>query len=376
MRGWVLHALLVLVLLAPAAAAQGDTFHLAAGAYRTFSVEAREGSEYRIHVRSDVPLDVLLVQGSEADYLAGNATRLVERLNSTDAQADGAFPSSGPWTLVLDNSHQPADGANGTTNATVTADLVWLHPTPVDPRGPVEVADPGSKNPWPVIMLTSPYWDLGLVGLGGMALWFLLLAALAAIGYNEGWSKVGVLALGVGLLIALWALVPHRGAAWNTVIPLMLAGGVAWLAYRGAADGRQGLRMGFLGAGLGALLGVAVGHLLRALWSDPGMMLLGAERFDDPVFMMPLAAGFGALLLALITALVEASEDEEQAAKAGSPGLTQSFTVHCLRCGTPIKVDRSMKKYRVAMDRYEFPCPNCHAWMEWAEPKPEGAAAA
>ena len=33
--------------------------------------------------------------------------RIVERLNTTDAQAQGAFPAPGTWTLILDNSAAP-----------------------------------------------------------------------------------------------------------------------------------------------------------------------------------------------------------------------------------------------------------------------------
>ena len=377
MRPWAF--LLLALLLAPAAAAQADTVQVRAGTYHPVAFDARAGDRYEVGLTSDVAIDVLLVNGTDDAYVAGTggSQRLIERLNVTSVSESGAFPSEGRWTLILDNSASPAGGANGTLNATVTARVVFAHAVEVvTPPTPVDAPEGGSGNPWPVLMLTSPFWDLGVVGLGGMALWFLLLAAFAAWGYKEGWEKVGVLAAGVAAIVALWWLIPNRGPALQTSIPMLAAAGVAWLGYKGATDGRQGLRMAFLGAGLGALLGVAVGHLLTSIWSDPGLMLLGADRFDDPVFMMPLLAGGGAFLLALISALVHAMEDEDEPAAAPSLGITTHFTVHCLRCGTPIKVDRSMKRYKVAMDRYEFPCPNCHAWMEWAEPKPEGAAAA
>ncbi len=377
MRPWAL-PLLALLLLVPGAAAQADTVHVTAGTYYAVAMDPRDGDSFELNVSSDVPIDVLLVNGTDDAYVAGTGGQqhLVERLNATSVQAAAPFPQAGRWTLILDNSGSPAGGANASMNATVTVHIVVVHrvEVPTTPQEPTRLE--GSRNPWPVLMLTSPFWDLGAVGLGGMALWFLLLAVFAAWGYKEGWEKVGVLAAGVAAIIAAWSLIPHRGPALQTSIPLLVAAGVAWLGYKGSTDGRQGLRMAFLGAGLGALLGMAIGHLLSLLWSDPGMMLLGHERFDDPVFMMPLLAGAGAFLLALIAAIVDAMEDEEQPAAPGSPGITTSFTVQCLRCGTPIKVDRSMKRYRVATDRFEFACPNCHAWMEWAEPKPEGAAAA
>lgn len=380
MRPWAPLVLLAALLLAPGVAAQGDEVRIAAGTYHVVAIEARDGSSYELQLTSDVPIDVVLVNGTDDAYVAdpGNSTVLLERLNTTSVQASGPFPAAGRWTLILDHSDRPEGGANGTANATVNVRMVVIHrievtPTPQPATGG---GSEGSRNPWPVLMLTAPFWDLGIIGLGGMALWFLIFAAWAAWGYKEGWAKVGVLVAGVAAIVAAWSLIPHRGAAVQTTIPLLVAAGVAWVAYKGATDGRQSLRMAFLGAGLGALAGMAIGHLLSLIWSGPGLMLLGHERFDDPVFMMPVLAGAGAFLLALIRALVDAMEDEEQTAAPASPGITQSFTVQCLRCATPIKVDRSMKRYRVATDRYEFACPNCHAWMEWAEPKPEGAAAA
>lgn len=377
MRPWALLALLA-VLAAPAAAAQ-ESFTLAPGTYRAFPLQAQDGSRYDVAIASDAAVDVLLVNGTDDAYLAGEggAPVLLERLNATTVEADGTFPHAGRWTLIVDNSADPAGGANGTTNATIAASIGLQHPLPPTP-GPIAVPDKadGSRNPWPVLMLTSPYWDLTVLGLGGMALWFLLLAALAAPGYKEGWEKVGVLVAGVGALIAAWSFLPRTGPMVVVALPLLVAAGVAWVATRGALDVRQQLRLAFLSAGLGGILGVVAAHLLRMLWSDPGMLLVGADRFDDPVFVLPVAAALGTLLIAIATALAAASEDEEAEAVPEKPGLGATFTVTCLRCHTPIKVDRSMKRYRVATDRYEFACPNCHAWMEWAEPRPEGAAAA
>lgn len=380
MRSWALLAVLVVLAVAPAAA-QGDGV-IASGTYQAVPLLAREGSGYNIRVMSDVPVDVVLVNGTDDEYVAGTGgtQRIVERLNVTSVDVAGDFPSPGRWTLIIDNSDRPAGGANGTMNATVDTEVVMRHrvnltgtgstwPTPLNEQ-------PGSNDPWPVLMLTAPFWDLGFVGLGGMALWFLILAAILARGYRAGWDKLGVLVTGTTLLVAAWSLIPGRGPIVQVGLPLLVSGGIAWLATRATPDGLQRARLAFLAGGLGAILGVALGHLLQAIWSNPGTLLVGADRFDDAVFVIPLAAAGLAFLISAIAAFVEASREEEFVAVPESPGLGQSFTVQCLRCQTPITVDRSMKRYRVATDRYEFACPNCHAWMEWSEPKPDGAAAA
>lgn len=380
MRAWAPLLLLGLLVLAPVASAQAESFTVPAGAYRAFPVDARDGSRYEVSLTSDVPVDVLLVNGTDDAYTAGTGgtQRIVELLNRTSTQASGEFPSAGRWTLIIDNSAAPDGGANGTMNATITADIEFAHPLPsadVVPTPPAR--DAGSSNPWPVLMLTSPFWDLDALGLGGMALWFLIFAALLAPGYRAGWDKLGVLVAGVALLVAVWSWLPQTGPIAQIGLPMLFAAGVAWLATRATPDGLQRFRLAFLSGGLGALAGVALGHLVMSLWSDPGMLLLGADRFDDPVFVIPVTAGAFAFLVSAIAAFVAATEDEDEAAPAPpSPGIGATFTVTCLRCHTPIKVDRSMKRYRVATDRFEFACPNCHAWMEWAEPKPEGAAAA
>lgn len=380
MRPWAPLVLLGLLVLAPLAVAQGESFAIPAGAYRAFPVEAEDGSLFELHVTSDVPIDLLLVKGTDDDFFADTdgTQRIVELLNRTAADATGEFPEAGRWTVIIDNSQAPEGGVNGTSNATVSAQLAFHHPLPDPGVGPEEVTDPleGSRNPWPVLMLTAPSWDLGIVGLGGMALWFLIIAALVAPGYRAGWDKLAVLVVGLAALVAVWSLLPARGPIVKVGVPLLFAAAIAWLATRPTQDGLQRLRLAFLAGGFGAILGVAIGHLLAATWSDPGVLLIGADRFDDPVFILPLAAGAMAFLISVIAAFVEASEEDPVEAVAASPGLGATFTVTCLRCHTPIKVDRSMKRYRVATDRFEFACPNCHAWMEWAEPKHEGAAAA
>ncbi|MEK6976366.1 MAG: hypothetical protein AABY18_08500 [Candidatus Thermoplasmatota archaeon] len=378
MRPWASLSLFALLAMVPLAAAQGEEFTLAPGTYRAFPVEARDGSQYEVSVTADVAVDVLLVNGTDDAFMAGTggSEHAFEALNRTSFQASGAFPRAGRWTLIIDNSNAPVGGANGTSNATISARIVFLHRIDV-PTTPTLVEEtPGSSNPWPVLMLTAPFWDLGLVGLGGMALWFLLIAALAAARYQAGWDKLGVLVVGVTLLVAVWSLLPAPGPVTKIALPLLFAAGTAWLATRATPDGLQRLRLAFLAGGFGALLGIALGHLVAALWSNPGMMIVGADRFDDPVFVLPVAAGAMAFLFSAVAALVEASEDEPTDASPAPVGLGAKFTVTCLRCATPITVDRSMKRYRVATDRYEFACPNCHAWMEWAEPKADGAAAA
>lgn len=365
MRAWA-WLVLVVVLAVPTGVAQGNTFELPAGSYRSFVVQAQEGSRYEVALESDVPVDFVLV--NDTDVAFANRTHDLSLLNQSHASAAGLFAVPGTWVFVVDNSAALAGGANGTQNATITLRLVISHLIPAPPAPDVES---GSRNPWPVLMLTSPYWDLGLVGLGGMALWFLILAVAAGVKYREGWNKVGVLALGSGGLVLLWSLLPRAGPVADIALPLLFAAGLAWIATRSVTDGRQALAMAFLGGGFGALLGVAAAHVLRAAWSDPGMMRLGTGGFDDVVFILPVAAGSGAFLVALLAAIVEASEDDEPVTPApAAGGLTATFTVNCVRCATPIQVDRSMRRYRVATDRVEFACPNCNTWMEWAEPKP------
>lgn len=361
MRAWPLLALLVVVAV-PVGAAQ-ETFLLPAGSLRSFEVEAGHASRYEIGLEADVAVDVVLVRGSLTDT---NQTPALAFLNRTNLDATGDFPEPGTWSIVIDNSPAFEGGANGSQNASVRVHwLVQSPPTPPPPPG-----DVGVTNPWPVLMLTAPFWDVAFLGLGGMALWFLLLGTLAAVRYRAGWDKIAVLAIGSGLLLVGWTFLPREGPVADIFLPLFIAAGVAWLATRGTPDGLQAARMAFIAGGLGALLGGTVAHLLRLLWSSPGSLVLGAGRFDDPVFLLPVAAGGGALLVAVVKALVEASEDDEEAATEPSgTGLTATFTVTCVRCATPMTVDRSMRRFRVATDRYEFACPNCHAWMEWAEPK-------
>lgn len=377
MRPWVVPALLALLLL-PGAAAQdgdGDDVHVSAGEYHALGLLGERGTRYNVTFASDVAVDVFLLRGDIAAFYAnGTGQAIALGLNATAGTRFGILEQDGPWFLVVDNTaRQLAQGGNGTGNATVRLQVSLAA------REPVVVLDPGhggSRNPWPVLMLTTPHWDLGLLGLGGAALWMLLFAVAAAVGYRAGWDKVAVLAAGVAVLVAGWSLLPHPGPVSQIGFPVLLGMAVAWLATRGTDDGRQAARMALVAAVLGAIAGVTLGYLLSLLWSEPGFFVLGGERFDDPIFTVGATAFAGALLLVLIKAFVEAFDEEETPAAPTPAGLGATFTVTCLRCHTPIKVDRSMRRYRVATDRFEFACPNCHAWMEWAEPKPEGAAAA
>lgn len=368
---------LLALLLAPAALAQethtftsDEAFQLRIDDYRVIPLEALQGDAYRVQVTADHPVDAVLIAGNVDNFYApGGSYRLrLVGLNATAHDANGTFESVGPWSLVIDNTNRTlANGADGSQPANVTVHLV-LQRTVVPLEAPT--SPEGSRNPWPVLMLTAPHWDLAIVGLGGMALWYLILAAAASVHYREGWAKVGVLAVGVGLLLGVWLLLPQPGPISQIGFPILVAAGIIWLAYRGANDVRQQVRLAFLGAGLGALLATALAHLVSLAWSEPGLLVLGGDRFADPVFVVPVAAFVGVLLLALIVAFVNAFDDEDAPAPTESPGLSASFTVQCIRCATSIKVDRSMRRFRIATDRYEFACPNCQTWMEWAEPKP------
>lgn len=369
---------LVALLLVPAVLSQethtsfaDEAFTLGANEYQARPLTAGDGDAFNITVTADVPIDVLLVAGDVDAFYAGGGSfqlRLIG-LNQTQHQAVGHLEGAGPWSLVLDNTNRTlADGANGTLAANVQVHVELQRIVMVDPS-PATSTD-GTRNPWPVLMLTAPHWDLSIVGLGGMALWFLVLAALASPRYREGWGKVGVLAIGVGLLLGAWLLLPQPGPISQIGFPLLVAGGVVWLALKGATDVRQQARLAFLGAGFGALLGTALAFLVSLFWTEPSLLLLGVDRFADPVFVVPVAALVGVLVVAIVIAFVQAFDDEEAPAAPETAALGATFTVQCIRCATSIKVDRSMRRFRMATDRYEFACPNCQAWMEWAEPAP------
>lgn len=369
--------LVAALVLLPAAGARvihdsNASVTLQTDSYEVIALDAIRGDAFAINVTSDVPVDAILVAGNVDNFYApgGDYRLLLIGLNATTMARVDTFPDDGPWSLVLDNTNRTlVDGGNGTHLATAQVHIVLeraaatVVPEPAAGNG-------GSRNPWPVLMLTAPHWDLGILGLGGMALWFLLLGAFAAWHYREGWAKVGVVAIGVGLLLGVWGLLPHPGPISQIGFPLLVAVGVAWLAYKGALDVRQQVRLAFLGAGLGAVLGGLLAFTITLAWSDPGLLVLGGGRFTDPAFLLPVGAAVGVLLFSLVTAFVNAFDDEEPGLPAPpAPGLGATFTVQCLRCGTSITVDRSMRRYRVATDRYEFACPNCQTWMEWAEPQ-------
>lgn len=372
----VLVAVLVLLPVAGARVIQdsSEAVILQPDAYEVIPLEAIAGDAFAINVTSDVPIDAILVAGNVDGFYApgGDYRLLLIGLNATALSRVDTFPADGPWSLVLDNTNRTlVDGGNGTRLATVQVHIILERATvAVEPA----VGDGGSRNPWPVLMLTAPHWDLAFLGLGGMALWFLVLGAFAASRYREGWAKVGVLAIGVGALLGVWGLLPHPGPISQVGFPLLVAAGVAWLAYKGALDIRQQVRLAFLGAGLGALLGGLLAFTISLAWSDPGLLVLGGDRFMDPVFLLPAGAAVGVLLFSLVTAFVHAFDEESTGTPAAAaPGLGATFSVQCLRCGTSITVDRSMRRYRVATDRHEFACPNCQTWMEWAEPPTAGA---
>ncbi len=371
---------LVAVVLLPMAGARvvqdaSEAPTLQPDSYRVIALDAIAGDAFAINVTSDAPIDALLVAGNVDDFYApgGSYRLLLIGLNATTLSRTGAFPDDGPWSLVLDNTNRSlVDGGNGTRLATARVHVVLERATvAVEPAA----GDGGARNPWPVLMLTAPHWDLAIFGLGGMALWFLLLGAFAAWRYREGWAKVGVVAVGVGLLLGVWGLLPHPGPISQVGFPLLVAVGVAWLGSKGALDVRQQVRLAFLGAGLGALLGGLLAFAGALAWSDAALLVLGDDRFIDPVFVLPVAAVLGVLLFSLVTAFVHAFDEEETAPAALAPGMGSTFAVRCLRCGTSITVDRSMRRHRVATDLYEFACPNCQTWMEWAEPKPDVAKA-
>jgi endogenous inhibitor of DNA gyrase (YacG/DUF329 family) len=92
-----------------------------------------------------------------------------------------------------------------------------------------------------------------------------------------------------------------------------------------------------------------------------------------------MGALLGVVLFKVIPDIVHALDEanrEDVPQSTATVGQGELFQVTCLRCQTEIKVDRSMKRFRVATDRFEFACPNCQYWMEWADPAAKNGAAA
>lgn len=240
----------------------------------------------------------------------------------------------------------------------------------------------GMEDPtlWNTLLFDAHHWETGTpVEIAGVGLWMLILLAVACIGFA---SPVRILATLTGftaLFVALWGLVPRIGELTEIGPPAIAGLALAWVAVKRTSHWRDALQLAFVAAVLGTFAGLFVAFGLKHLWSDPSTLILGGRRFTDALFVLPGFTVAGIVMFKVIPDVVhaidDANSDGPREEAAGGPGQGEVFHVVCLRCQTEIKVDRSMKRFRVATDRFEFACPNCQYWMEWQDPA-RGAAAA
>jgi hypothetical protein len=380
-----LAAVLTLALLACAPAASGavsgfsEDVGLEPGQRKAWLLGGAEGDSFDLGWQaSGAGVDVFVVRGQNETALddAQASSTAFQALNQSSGSGRVTLPSAGPWVLVVDNTERPPGGAGGGS-----ATAVHVSVEPVTPQASPGPQRPGEEEPtfWNTLMFDARHWTVAGVGLAAVALWTAILVALAAYRFEAPLPRLATLAGAAALFTFLWKLVPPIGPL-TEIGPPMLAGlAVGWFAVRWSGSLRGALQLGFVAAALGAFAGVVAAYGVSHLWSDPGMLVLGRRRFVDVLFTLPGFAVTGVLLGKLVPDIVhafdDANRDEEEAEAAKGPGQGATFTVDCLRCGTAIKVDRSMKRFRVATDRYEFACPNCQYWMEWAEPA-QGAAGA
>lgn len=232
---------------------------------------------------------------------------------------------------------------------------------------------------WNTLLFDAWRWEpTDIVGFGGVGLWALIVLAAACVNFRAPLTPTLQVAGAATAFITVWALVPQPGALTEIGLPALAGLGAAWFLDK-RVEGTLALLQALLVATiLGAFLGDVFAFAIQALVEDPGMLVFGNRRFVDEIFTLPGFAVAGFVLFRLIPELVHALDHDEERGPAAERGPMQPdvFHVDCLRCKTNIKVDRSMKRYRVATDRFEFACPNCQYWMEWADPNQKGAAAA
>ena len=232
---------------------------------------------------------------------------------------------------------------------------------------------------WNTLLFDAWRWEpTDFLGFGGVALWALIILAAACVNFRAPLTPMFQVAGAATAFITVWALVPQPGALTEIGLPAVAGLGAAWFLVKriqGTLDMLQALLVATI---LGAFLGDVLAWGIQALVEDPGMLVFGNRRFVDEIFTLPGFAVAGFILFKLIPELVHALDDDEEKAARMERGPMQPdvFNVRCLRCQTDIRVDRSMKRYRVATDRFEFACPNCQYWMEWADPNAKGSAAA
>jgi hypothetical protein len=197
-----------------------------------------------------------------------------------------------------------------------------------------------------------------------------LLLPLAAWSFPRLLRRTTLLAAGAAVGAAVWWIMPHAGTMTRGGLPVLFGFALAWLAIKSTDSAPDAARVAFLPAVVGGFAGVALGTGLETLWADVTRLSFGGNRFEDVLFVMPAAALVGVLFFKVVPDFVRALDEDAEPTEATvkAPGQGDTFTVTCVRCATAIKVDRSMKRYRVATDRFEFSCPNCQHWMEWANP--------
>jgi hypothetical protein len=383
-------ALVALLASAPAAAAvsafDADA-GLEPGQRRAWPLDGGDGDAFTFDWRaSGAAVDVFVVKGQNESAVdsAAPSDMPFQALNQSSGSAHVTLSGAGPWVLVVDNTPRPPGGAAGDAASTVhlsVQPVVVDVPTPVDSGSDSSPEVPAGEEPptlWNTLMFDAHHWTAAGVGFASVALWMILLGAAACYGFASPLPRLATLSGWAALFTALWALPPHVGPLTEIGPPAIAGLALGWAAVKWTSNLRDGLQLAFVAAVLGAFAGVVVAYGVRHLWSDPGMLVLGGRRFTDVLFTLPGFAVAGVLLFKLVPDVVHALDEANREDHEPRPeGVQQgeAFTVNCLRCGTAIAVDRSMKRFRVATDRYEFACPNCQYWMEWAEPG-SGAAAA
>ncbi|MFA5944417.1 MAG: hypothetical protein WC876_08130 [Candidatus Thermoplasmatota archaeon] len=347
----------------------------------TWRLEGGDGDAQILKWAATMPIDVLVLQAEDGTVLDGNATPVAaaQLLNTTSGRAHVALSGAGPWILVLDNTDRPVGGAPGMesvhADVSVSPYEAAISMPPVGP--PVRVGE--EPTLWNTLMFDSHHWETGgPIEFASVGLWMVLLFAVACIGFASPLRNLGFLAACAAAFVMLWALVPRIGELTEIGPPALAGLGLAWMAVKRTSTSRDSLQLAFAAAVIGAFAGVLLAFGLRHLWADPSTLYLGGRRFTDVLFTLPGFAVAGVVLFKVIPDIVHAIDDanaDDTQVTQSTPGQGDVFHVRCLRCQTEIKVDRSMKRFRVATDRFEFACPNCQYWMEWADPA-QGAAAA
>lgn len=391
-----MHRVLVLVLAvlalpAGAAAVTGfeDQADLQPGQRASWPIDGGEGDSLVLGWDANTTIDVLVLRAENSSAIDGNATPIVaaQALNTTSGSARVTLSSPGPWLLVIDNTQRPEGGAPGASFAHAEVSVTpYVVESPPESPAPVPIADGAASRQaeaptlWNTLMFDAHHWVTGgPIEFASIGLWMVILLVVACIGFASPLRTLAAMAGSAALFVMLWALIPPIGELTEILPPALAGLALAWVAVKRTSHARDSLQLAFVAAVLGAFAGVLLAYGLRHAWSDPDTLFLGGRRFTDVLFTLPGFAVAGIVLFKVIPDIVhafdEANADDAQTVTQ-APGQGQMFQVTCLRCQTEIKVDRSMKRFRVATDRFEFACPNCQYWMEWQDPNAKHGAAA